>query len=225
MPFFFKAGMAIDADGAPNAYHPQNIGLDDLKNAGYPPKPGQQPWGIVTNAAGNPVIQGSGDPFPGYYVSGTSLGDSMRQRTDPRRYIDSNQIPYIALPKALTNKLSVELGDFATVINGKNRRLSYAIFADIGPAGKLGEGSIALAQALGHNPFVTGKVRRGISGDVIYVVFPGSGNGKPRSIAEINSEGEKLFKSWGGLTRIAACFFPAELFRDLPVLPASERYA
>jgi len=28
--------MSIDADGAPNAYHPDNIGLDDLKNAGYP---------------------------------------------------------------------------------------------------------------------------------------------------------------------------------------------
>ena len=33
---FYKSGMTIDADGAPNAYHPDNIGLDDLKNAGYP---------------------------------------------------------------------------------------------------------------------------------------------------------------------------------------------
>ena len=27
---------AVDADGAPNAYHPDDIGLDALANAGYP---------------------------------------------------------------------------------------------------------------------------------------------------------------------------------------------
>jgi hypothetical protein len=225
MALFFKAGMTIDADGAPNAYHPQDIGLDDLKNAGYPAKPGSTPWGIVTNAAGNPVIQGAADPFPGYFVSGTSLGDSTRLRTDPRRYVDSTQIPYIALPKALADKLSVKLGDFAAVINGKNRRLSYAVFADIGPAGKLGEGSIALAQALGHDPFVAGKVRKGIAGDVVYVVFPGFGNGKPRPILEINAEGAKLFKDWGGMMRIDTCFPEYLLKGDFPAPPSSTRYA
>jgi hypothetical protein len=70
-----------------------------------------------------------------------------------------------------------------------------------------------------------GKARKGISGDVIYVVFPGSGNGKPRPIAEINSEGARLFKDWGGMMRIDACFFPRELLRDFPVPPASTRYA
>ena len=213
-PFFFQAGMAMDADGAPNAYHPANTGIDFLKNAGYPPAPGRKPWGIVTDAAGNPVIQGKNDPFPGYYVSPTSLGDASRPRSDPRRYVDSTQIPYIALPKAMATRLSAKLGDFATVINSKNRRISHAIFADIGPAGKLGEGSIALAQALGHNPFVVGKVRSGISSGVIYIVFPGSGNDKPRTVAEINSEGEKLFKSWGGMTRVKACFFPVESMRE-----------
>jgi hypothetical protein len=223
MAFFFKAEMAIDADGAPNAYHPQDIGLDFLRNAGFPPKPGKKPWGILTNGAGKPVRQGMGDPFPGYFVSPTSLVDSTRQRTDPRKYVDSTQIPYIALPAALANKFSVKLGDFAAVINGKNRRLSYTIFADIGPVGRLGEGSIALARSLGHDPFVQGKVRKGISGDVIYVVFPGSGNGKPRSIGEINSEGAKLFEDWGGMIRIDNCF--PEYHRDFPVPMASERYA
>jgi hypothetical protein len=205
-PFFFKAGMAIDVDGAPNAYHPRDTGLDDLKHAGFPPKPGSKPWGIVTDNQGKPVIQGTGDPFPGFFVSATSLGDKTRPLTDPRRYVDSTQIPYIALPLALANKLGAKLGDFAAVINLKNRKLSYAIFADIGPAGKLGEGSIALAQALGHDPFVGGKIRRGMTGDVIYVVFPGSGNGNPRPIGEIESEGASLLQRWGGLKRIGACF-------------------
>ena len=34
--FFYESGMTIDADGAPNAYHPDNTGLDDLANAGAP---------------------------------------------------------------------------------------------------------------------------------------------------------------------------------------------
>jgi len=221
-PFFFEAGMAIDADGAPNAYHPQDIGLDFLKNAGYPPKPGKTPWGIVTNATGKPVIQGKGDPFPDYFVSPTSLVDGTRQRTDPRRYVDSTQIPYIALPKALADKLSLKLGDFAAVINRKNGRLSYAIFADIGPAARLGEGSIALAQSLGHNPLVMGKVRNGISGYIIYILFPESGNGKPRPIAEINSEGARLFEDWGGVMRTNACF---PEFPHLPPLDPFSRYA
>ena len=35
--FFYEAGMAIDVDGAPQAYHPEpdsNLGLDFLANAG-----------------------------------------------------------------------------------------------------------------------------------------------------------------------------------------------
>ena len=65
--FFFEDGMTIDADGAPNAYNPDNTGLDDLANAdtqdiGEP---------SLTDHDGNPYIQGSDDPFPGYYVSTT----------------------------------------------------------------------------------------------------------------------------------------------------------
>src|SRR5271154_5866982 len=34
--FLFRSGMTIDADGAPNAYNPEDTGLDDLYNAGQP---------------------------------------------------------------------------------------------------------------------------------------------------------------------------------------------
>ena len=61
--FFFEAGMAIDADGAPQAYHPEpdsNLGLDFLVNAGSPGN-----WfGIVTDSGqpdGNPIVQGPDD--------------------------------------------------------------------------------------------------------------------------------------------------------------------
>jgi hypothetical protein len=70
--FFFKSGMTIDADGAPNAYHPdKNKGLDDLSNAG---SEGHW-WGIVTDNGqedGEPVIQEDG-PYRGYYISNTKF--------------------------------------------------------------------------------------------------------------------------------------------------------
>jgi hypothetical protein len=36
-------------------------------------------------------------------------------------------------------------------------------------------------------------------------VFPGSGNGRPRQIDEINSEGQKLLLGWEASIATAAC--------------------
>lgn len=196
---FFKAGLAIDADGAPNAYHPDNIGLDNLRNAG---KPGNW-WGVVTDtgkADGTPVVQGSNDPFPGYYVSQTALKDPRKKRTDPTAYVDSREIPYIALPSKFklgeaAQALGIVKGDLAAVFNGKNSKMSYAIFADVGPRDSLGEGSIALAKNLGIKD---SPKNGGTSADVVYVVFPRSGNGRPQTIAEIESNGAQLLATWVG---------------------------
>src|SRR3990172_2424520 len=71
----YKAKMYIDADGSPRAYGPSNSGLDWTANAG---SPGNW-WGVVTDNNGDPVIQGSGDPFPGMYVSSTSLVNHVKR--------------------------------------------------------------------------------------------------------------------------------------------------
>src|SRR5215218_2949592 len=34
--FYLVNRMSVDADGAPNAYHPRDTGLDALANAGFP---------------------------------------------------------------------------------------------------------------------------------------------------------------------------------------------
>ena len=201
--FFYKSGMTIDADGAPKAYHPnRRSGLDALGNAG---NPGNW-WALVTDTGrsdGNPIIQGATDPAPGFYISATSLQDKTKGVRDPRRYVDSTAIPYIVLPGAVLRKTGTKLGDFAAVVNNKNDKLSFAIFADGGPTGKLGEGSINLADVLG---IPSSPRRGGASGDVIYIVFPGSGNGKPRAIGEINAEAQRLFHGWGGTEQLKACF-------------------
>jgi hypothetical protein len=196
--FFFEAGMQIDADGAPDAYHPENKGTDFLANAG---EPGNW-WALATDKDGNPVIQGPNDPNPGYYVSTTALEDRTKEVTDPQRYVNSNEIPYLVLPGK--HPSGAKLGDFGVAINKTNGKICYAIFADIGPKGKIGEGSIALAREL---ELPSSPKRGGTDESIIwYLIFPNSGNGKPRPLSEINSEGEKLFEAWGGLKQLETCF-------------------
>lgn len=193
--FFFLSGMTIDADGAPNAYHPDNIGLDDLINAGTP-----EHWdGIMTNGEGNPIVQGPNDPYPGYYVSCTSLSDRTKAPSDPNRYVDATKIPYIVLPRDVADQGGARLGDFAYVVNLANGKSSYAIFADVGT---LGEGSVALANNLG----IWSDARQGgRRGGILYLVFPGSGNRQPRPIEEIQGETEKLLQEWGGEAKLTSC--------------------
>ena len=192
--FFFVSGMTIDADGAPNAYHRDDTGLDELANAGAPAR-----WnGIITDPDGNPLVQQEGDPFPGYYISCTSLSDETRKFTDPTRYVDASKIPYVVLPEDVADRGGVRLGDFAVVKNLRNGKSSFAIYADIGT---LGEGSVALADALG----ISSNAREGGASDgILYLLFPGSGNLRPRTIGEIQSEGEKLLADWGGMKKLAS---------------------
>jgi hypothetical protein len=202
--FFFKAGMAVDADGAPTAYHPNpHRGLDNLANAGHE----GDWWGIVTDngkANGKPIVQGPNDPAPGFYISKTALENKHLASTNPSRYVDSRTIPYISLPGHHGRVLRAQPGDLAMVINIQNGNCSAAIFADIGPQKKIGEGSIALAGALGLNQ----NARHGGCGSrsIIYIVFPHSGINSPLSGSDIYSRGNRLFETWGGMKQASACF-------------------
>jgi Fungal chitosanase of glycosyl hydrolase group 75 len=204
--YFFAAGMTIDADGAPNAYNPGNTGLDDLSNAGQPGH-----WdGVLQDANGDPLVQGPDDPFPGYYISCTSLADRTKKPLDPTRFVDASRIPYVVLPREVAFESGTRLGDFAVVMNLRSGAWSYAIFADIGT---FGEGSVALANNLG----IWSDARRGgRRGGVLYLVFPGSGNGQPRSIDEIDELAGKAFQDWGGAERLNSCAaseMPTEWYR------------
>jgi hypothetical protein len=193
--FYFTSGMMIDADGAPNAYNADDTGLDDLFNAGQPGH-----WdGIIQDEDGNPVIQGPDDPFPGYYISCTALFDRTKHHFDPARFVDSTRIPYIALPGDLAEQSGARLGDLLLVFSERTGKYSYAIFADIGV---LGEGSIALAENLG----IWSDAREGGSrGGVSYLVFPGSGDGQPKTVEEINERGSALLEAWGGAEKVRLC--------------------
>lgn len=199
---FYKSGFAVDADGAFEAYHPNSqFGLDALAHAGHR----GNWWALVTSngrKTGRPVEQGASDPAPGYYVSMTALFDPDNPNVrDPHRYVDAAKIPYIVLhPWAF--KLA-RLGDFATVLNLRNGRIASALVADkssLHP--RVGEGSIALAEALAIN---SDPRSGGQAGDVVYLIYSGSGNGRPRDLDEIETNVGLLLEAWGGINKLSGC--------------------
>lgn len=185
--FYWVSGMSIDADGCPTAYSPVGSGLsslDYLENAG---KPGNW-YGLVTKN-NEPVVQDKNDLAPGYYVSPTALTDRNKKNIDPRCYVDSNTVPYIAIPPELI-KLGVKLGDFCWVsYAGKE---CGAIVADIGPRYKVGEGSISLAKKLG---IPSSPKNGGTVAHVLYYVFVKSKKTPawPVEVANIQETAMELF--------------------------------
>jgi hypothetical protein len=195
--FFYEAGMMIDADGGYHAYHPDNkSGLDYLGNAG---RPGNW-WALVTDN-GDPVIQTDADPAPGFYISTTTLEDPNCDRKDPRRYVNAEAVNFIVLPGRLG--LGAKLGDFAVVIRPNTGAYDYAVYADVGPASKIGEGSIALAAALG---IPSSAKSGGVGHGIVYIVFPASAQSWPLSQPEIDQYGAQLFAKWGGVDKAKDCF-------------------
>jgi hypothetical protein len=196
----YKAKMYIDSDGSPRSYGPNNSGLDYTANAGYP----GNWWALVTDGAGNPIIQGASDPYPGMYVSTTSLIDSHYGSTNPLRYVNSETVPYIAIPTNVLSSGNIIRGDVAYVYNTVTGQSCFAIYADAGNTTSIGEASIYTASHVGVNPNVrTGGTSSGI---IDYVVFPhsGFGQGKIPSIAQIDSMGNAQLAANGG-TLITTC--------------------
>lgn len=138
---YFTAGAMIDGDGSPNCYKPDNTGLDDLCEA----KADDDAWcGIVTldKEHRTPYVTPDGN-----YVSQTEYQWLGQPITSPARYVDSEKVPFIVVPPQIRQKP-------AGVVLGCKARVTYngisvdAVVADIGPHSKIGELSIAAANAL-----------------------------------------------------------------------------
>jgi len=192
--FVFKAGMAIDCDGSPRAYGPDNSGLDYTANGGTP---GSDWWGGPTDANGYPLVQKVYEPAPGMYVSGTSHLDPAYSDDSQYRYIDSGVIPFFVLPGGHFN--GAKLGDCGLVYNEKTGDNCYAIFADTGPGNKIGEASMRLANSLKIN---SDPRKGGIeSKTIVYLVFPASiAKWTPPKVWFDTAN--TLTKAWGGLARL-----------------------
>ena len=168
--------------------------LDVLENATKEPSrhvadqiaDGSVRWvGVVTDTGlptGKPIVQVEGDPCPGAYVSASALGDHTKGDKSPWRYVDAATIPYFSVPPGVI-KLGVQLGDVGVVsYNGKTANI---VIADVGPAKKLGEGSVALAKSLG---IPSSPVNGGTDKGLHVKVWPGSSKGWPRTQEDIAAQ-------------------------------------
>lgn len=206
--FYVTSRMAIDADGAPNAYNPQNTGIDANANAGYP----NGGWrNVIVADPANPAnayVQTSGN-YPGFFVSKTTLEDTTLLVTDYKRYVDSRKIPYLVFPGAFHQMPGTgTFGDFGAAYNLKNNKKSAIIVADMGATNHdLGEVSIKLAENLGGqnvNPRTGGGMP---GGKIIYVVFPKSKLTPRWSVSpeKIQQKSDELIAGIGGWERILEC--------------------
>lgn len=229
--WLIKGRLLMDTDGAPNCYHPQDLNVrTDYQNYDLMAHKGALDWkangghpgnwfGVVTDTGevtGTPLVQGNSDPFPGFYVSSSSLVDKSKKRGDPTRYVDARKVPYLAWPQQIwlekgprftrvSQGATGRIGDLMTAYNPKNGKVGHLILADMGGYDDphFGEGSPALGKlidAYGHQ-----------EPDILYIVYPHSGadQGTIPSPEDIQQKGQKLFEEWGGV---------AEVQRVLPMM-------
>jgi len=181
----------VDADGAPNAYHPDDIGLDLLANAGYPHT---NWWKDVLvqdpNDPSKPFAQTSGH-FEGYFVAMTSLRSPTGDKTDPETYVDATRFPYVVIPSGFEHLPNVaRAGDVGFATHLASGMTTTFIVGDSGggSGAKLGEGSIALFVSLGGqapNP------RNGAGvppGKIQYIIFPNSRKAVPKIWPRANQD-------------------------------------
>jgi Fungal chitosanase of glycosyl hydrolase group 75 len=95
--------------------------------------------------------------------------------------LDADTVPYIAVPGGgFRDALGVDKGDIVAVIY--KGTIAYALVGDVGPACKIGEGSLRLHEQLGNKACVardtagvcTRAANQSIDAGVLYFIFPGS---------------------------------------------------
>lgn len=195
--------IALDADGSPFAYHPDNIGRDDLRFASWPTGPEDWRNILVADPADphRPYVQTQG-PAEGYFLSMTTLRSASGKPTDPASYVDSDAVPYIVFPAGFLEIAGVGgFGDLAMARHLKTGRTSWAVVADQGPTGHpLGEISLRLAENLG-GVNVNPRNGDGIApGPVQFVIFPNSRLDPPwpQSLETLNLAARHMLETIGG---------------------------
>ena len=213
----------IDADGAPNAYHPDDVGkncthephlgLDCPANAGYPNTTWWDSVLVVDpQNSHHAYVQPSG-AFKGFFVAKTWLAASpaVDDGLSATNYVDATKIPYIVFPGTDFAQLAGtgNRGDIGIAWNLSNGKWTPFVVADQGGGSeaKLGEGSIALYEALGGHDINAPNGAGVAPGEMLFVVFPKSAKIPrwPRTLNSIKEQADSLLASVGGLEKFKDC--------------------
>jgi hypothetical protein len=161
--------------------------------------------GPPQNGRYRPCIQQSG-PYKGFFVAQTSrAADLSKPICDPAHWISSTGIAYITLPGRRLAEHGVQVGDLALVhrrVSGEHKFIAAAA-ADTGNPNELGEGSIALHQALGNPP--AGRLPGNIAGGVTTFIFPGRKAAQPITAASVEGQRQSMLQALGGEAALRAC--------------------
>lgn len=217
--FWVTSRKHVDADGAPNAYHPDDTkgrscpdtgkGLDCPANAGYDFGDWSDVLVSTREDADVPYVQPDG-PFSGFFVSQTALVDGNFGIRSTSRYVDASTVPYVVFPGNFYKlKGTGRPGDFGVAMHLATGKRTPFVVGDVGaPDHLLGEASVAFFQALGaDNP--NPRRSAGLSGDILYVMFPRSkywtGNSWPMSIDKMEAITSTYFNSLIGDDFLTEC--------------------
>lgn len=232
----FASQMQVNTDGAPDSYHPDDIGITHICNGisvgqsctwkarclpdfrqakaeGFRGPTKICFFAMATDAQGLPIIQGETDPKPGYFVSTTALKQPDENPRTPQAQLDSNTVPFAVIPRTwqTSGQPGPRLGDFGVAYRRSTSQMAFFVIGDIGPRNKLGEGSVALHQALGNDPFVmrfgVRRAWKGIGGrDVLYILFPNTAEPDQRlDASSIEGLAGPQLERFGGIERLKAC--------------------
>lgn len=206
--YLYRSHMEVDVDGAPNAYHPKDIGIDANANGGYPGKS----YGMARDSNGRLCIQKATDLYPGFFVSGTSATKGVGS-CNPANYADPRYNPYFVLPGGFPGTPTTY--DVGAIIDMATGNAIYSWAADRGPGDKAGEASLIAIPHFGTNPFKNGKVRCGIGRmDFVYVVFGNSNRRFLSTYAEIKAAALPALDAWGGKAKLEALLGRTITFAD-----------
>ncbi|MBS1954340.1 MAG: hypothetical protein JST89_09140 [Cyanobacteria bacterium SZAS-4] len=127
------------------------------------------------------TVDADGSPRARQIDPDGQLNTSMRYADN--KSVNAEVVPYMVLPGGAYQKYGVQLGDMVLVRNTDNGRMAVAVFADVGPRNKTGEGSMELAREMGLNPSPT---KGGTSkASIEYLVLPNTHGTKPRNEQEL----------------------------------------
>jgi Fungal chitosanase of glycosyl hydrolase group 75 len=181
-----------------------------------------------TRIGSNMIPFKDGKPCPlvdGFLVSATALRKPrVADVCDIGNYVDALTVPALVLPGNPPKGVSgfaqrgASLGALAVAMVPGEKNPVFAVVGDIGPAGELGEASLALnGKLLGKTaePQNYDEVRgRGVFKGrgwvvprAIVLVFPKSGDAKDpfMTVDRIDQESKRRFEQWGGVARLHAC--------------------